>query len=228
MNEKFIELLQALNITISEKQLKQFDIYYKLLVEWNYKFNLTAITDKEEVYLKHFYDSLCIVKAHNLQNQSILDVGSGAGFPSIPLKIIFPKLKITIIDSLNKRIVFLRELIQKLKIDVELIHGRAEDLKRHNQYDIVTARAVAPLNILTELCLPYVKVGGYFLPLKSQNFSEEVKTITKTLTTLGGKIKGEIEYSFEDNTRVIPKILKIRETALKYPRAYAKIKKSPL
>ncbi|MFW6318939.1 MAG: 16S rRNA (guanine(527)-N(7))-methyltransferase RsmG, partial [Bacillota bacterium] len=222
MNEKFIELLQALNITISEKQLKQFDIYYKLLVEWNYKFNLTAITDKEEVYLKHFYDSLCIVKAHNLQNQSILDVGSGAGFPSIPLKIIFPKLKITIIDSLNKRIVFLRELIQKLKIDVELIHGRAEDLKRHNQYDIVTARAVAPLNILTELCLPYVKVGGYFLPLKSQNFSEEVKTITKTLTTLGGKIKDEIEYSFEDNTRVIPKILKIRETALKYPRAYAK------
>lgn len=228
MNEKFNKLLQTLDINISEEQLKQFDTYYKLLVEWNSKINLTAITDKEEVYLKHFYDSLCMIKAHKLDEQSILDVGSGAGFPSIPLKIIFPKLKVTIIDSLNKRIIFLIELTKALNIDVELIHGRAEELKRQNHYDIVTARAVAPLNILTELCLPYVKVNGYFLPLKSQNFTEEAQTINNALNILGGKIEKIIDYSYENNTRVIPKILKIQKTPLKYPRMFSKIKKSPL
>jgi 16S rRNA (guanine527-N7)-methyltransferase len=228
MNKNFTELLQTLDISINSKQLQQFDIYYKLLIEWNNKINLTAITEKDEVYLKHFYDSLCLIKANDMDKQTILDVGSGAGFPSIPLKIIFPKLKITIIDSLNKRIMFLKQLTKALDIEAELLHGRAEELNRHNHYDIVTARAVAPLNILTELCLPYVKEGGYFLPLKSQNFSEEVKTITKSLTILGGKIIEIIDYSYKNNTRVIPKILKTHKTSLKYPRAFAKIKKSPL
>jgi len=228
MNRNFTELLQTLEISINRKQLQQFDIYYKLLIEWNNKINLTAITEKDEVYLKHFYDSLCLIKANDMNEQTILDVGSGAGFPSIPLKIIFPKLKITIIDSLNKRVMFLKQLTKALDIEAELLHGRAEELNRHNHYDIVTARAVAPLNILTELCLPYVKEGGYFLPLKSQNFSEEVKTIAKSLTILGGKIIEVIDYSYESNTRVIPKILKIHKTSLKYPRSFAKIKKSPL
>ncbi|MFW6016535.1 MAG: 16S rRNA (guanine(527)-N(7))-methyltransferase RsmG [bacterium] len=228
MNAKFKELLKTLEIDINDKQLNQFDNYYTLLVEWNKKINLTAITEKDEVYLKHFYDSLCLIKAHKLSTETILDVGSGAGFPSIPLKIIFPNIKITIIDSLNKRIIFLKELIKVLNIDVELIHGRAEELNRHNQYDIVTARAVAPLNILTELCLPFVTVNGYFLPLKSQNFSEEVKTIINTLHTLGGKIEKIIDYSYADNTRIIPKIIKTRKTSKKYPRAFSKIKKTPL
>lgn len=228
MNTKFIELLKTLEIDINDKQLDQFDDYYTLLIEWNKKINLTAITEKDEVYLKHFYDSICLIKAHKLNAESILDVGSGAGFPSIPLKIIFPDLKITIIDSLNKRIKFLKELTQALNIDVELIHGRAEELNHHNQYDIVTARAVAPLNILTELCLPFVKVNGYFLPLKSQNFTEEAKSITKALHILGGKIEEVIDYSYADNTRIIPKIKKTHKTAIKYPRAFSKIKKSPL
>ena len=167
--EQFIQALLDKGITLTSKQLEQFENYYQTLVEWNQKMNLTAITQKEDVYLKHFYDSLTISFDYALSNQSLCDVGAGAGFPSIPLKIVYPELKVTIVDSLSKRITFLKHLIQVLDLkDVDAISARAEEyaVKHRESFDIVTARAVARLNILDELCLPLVKVDGDFITLK--------------------------------------------------------------
>jgi 16S rRNA (guanine527-N7)-methyltransferase len=169
----FNSLLSKIDITLSNRQLEQFDIYFKFLVEYNEVVNLTAITDEEEVYIKHFYDSILLSKVIDLNSiKSLCDVGAGAGFPSIPLKILYPELNVTIVDGLDKRIKFLTLLCQKLDIKgVNLVHGRAEDYaKTHREsFDIVTARAVARFNILNELCIPLVKVGGHFISLKGKN-----------------------------------------------------------
>ncbi len=210
--------------------LDKFAKYYQFLEQKNQVMNLTAIISEEEVYLKHFYDSLCLSKAIILKNQKILDVGSGAGFPSIPLKIVFPDLKITIIDSLNKRIGFLDKLTELLELDdVELISGRVEELPTKGKYDIVTARAVAKLNILQELCLPFVKTGGYFVAMKSINYETELAEAKPGIEKLGGIIENVIEYEISTGLKhVLILVKKIKPTESTYPRNYSQIKKRPL
>ena len=186
--EEFRQLLAAKGIELTDQQMTQFDQYFHLLVEWNEKMNLTAITDKEDVYLKHFYDSITIAFDFDFNDQTLIDVGAGAGFPSVPLKILYPNLKITIVDSLNKRITFLNHLFKELELDnCQAVAARAEEYaKDHREsVDIVMARAVARLNILDELCLPLVKKNGYFLSLKGRQAPEEVKEAKKGIQLLG-------------------------------------------
>ena len=229
----FNALLSKIDITLSDRQLEQFDIYFKFLVEYNEVVNLTAITDEEEVYIKHFYDSILLSKVIDLNSvNSLCDVGAGAGFPSIPLKILYPNLNITIVDGLDKRIKFLTLLCQKLDVKgVNLVHGRAEDYaKTHREsFDIVTARAVARFNILNELCIPLVKVGGYFVSLKGKNAQEEIEE-GNSLQLLNGEIVKQEEYYLpkEESKRVLILIKHFKECPKKYPRAFASIKKNPL
>lgn len=231
--EEFIKALEEKGIKLNDKQLKQFDIYYHTLVEWNEKMNLTAITEEKEVYLKHFYDSLTPSFDFKFSNQSLCDIGAGAGFPSIPLKIVYPDLKITIVDSLSKRITFLNHLFQELELtNVSAVSARAEEyaLNHKESFDIVTARAVARLNILDELCLPLVKLEGYFITLKGRIAEEELKEANKGIQTLGGKVvdKKFFTLSSNDDQRCNIYIQKIKNTPQKYPRAFGKIKKKPL
>lgn len=231
--EQFIQALKDKGIELSEKQLHQFELYYQTLVEWNEKMNLTAITKKEDVYLKHFYDSLTISFDHEFHNQTLCDIGAGAGFPSIPLKIVYPDLKVTIVDSLTKRITFLKHLIQILELDyVEALSTRAEDYaKDHREsFDIVTARAVARLNILDELCLPLVKEKGYFITLKGLKAKEEYDEAKNGIEKLGGKLVKEINFTLTDENdhRCNMYIHKIKKTPIQYPRPFGKIKKKPL
>ncbi len=228
MKHDFKTMAKSLNIDLNEKQLKQFELYYQLLIEWNSKMNLTTIVDRDEVYEKHFIDSLCFTKAVSLTNQSILDVGSGAGFPSIPLKIVFPELKITIVDALKKRITFLETLSKHLNLDITLHHERIEDFGKENQYSIVTARAVASLNVLAELCIPFVKTSGVFIAMKTKNYNEEVQQALNAIATLGGKIQDTLEYKYLNNDRSLIVVKKINKTPDIYPRKFNKIKKSPL
>lgn len=230
--EEFIKALEELNINITKKQLSDLDTYYKMLIDYNSHTNLTRITDEKEVYLKHFYDSLTLVKAIKLDNQSLLDVGTGAGFPGLVLKIIFPNLKITLVDSLNKRIVFLNYVIETLKLsDIKVIHTRAEEyaLNNREKYDIVTSRAVAQLNMLSELCLPMVKINGYFIPMKAQ-VENEIDVSKKAIKTLGGELKDKIIFKlpYDAGIRTLIKIKKITKTSVKYPRKFSEIKKKPL
>jgi len=228
MREQFEVLLKGLNIDLTQEKYDQFTKYYEILIEWNSKINLTAITEFEDVFIKHFYDSLCLVKGIELSNQSLLDVGSGAGFPSIPLKIIYENLDVTIIDSLNKRINFLKILTKELNIEAELIHGRAEEHKNKNHYDLVTARAVSNLQVLSEICVPFVKKGGYFISLKGSKYSDELEHSKNAIKTLGGELKKVIEYDIEGIGRSLIIINKVKETNNKYPRIYGKIKSNPL
>lgn len=228
MKTKFSNMLDSLGITITEEKYNKFVTFYEILIEWNKNINLTAITNFEDVFMKHFFDSLCLVKGVKLSNQTLLDVGSGAGFPSIPLKIIFEDLDITIIDSLNKRIKFLEELSKSLDIKVRLIHGRVEEHKFKNHYDIVTARAVSKLPILTELCLPFVKVGGIFIALKGPKFKEEYEDSKNAISTLGGKLSKTIVYEIDNQSRTLIVINKVQKTKKQYPRIYGKIKSKPL
>lgn len=186
--EKFIEEINKLGINLSNKQLDQLEKYYQLLTEWNKKINLTRIIEHDEVYLKHYYDSLTLIKIVDLTKElTLCDIGTGAGFPGIVLKICFPNLKITLVDSLNKRINFLNEVIKKLELsNIEAIHIRAEDIKE--KYDIVTSRAVANLKKLSEYCLPLVKDNGYFIPMKA-NIDEELIDAEDTIKKLNGKIE---------------------------------------
>ena len=223
----FIKELESLNISLTDKQLEQFDKYYNLLIEYNKVMNLTGITDKDEVYLKHFYDSLTLVKAYDFNKElSICDVGSGAGFPSIPLKIAFPNIKVVIVDALNKRLEFLKVVINELGLDnVTLIHSRAEELDKREYYDIVTSRALADVNIGLELCMPLVKVNGFYLPMVvSYDLGPN------TIKLLGGILEDEIKFKLpiENSERKILKIKKIEKTNKKYPRAFSQIKKKPL
>ncbi len=230
--EEFINALKDLNIILTDKQLQDLDTYYKMLVEYNVHTNLTRITEEKEVYLKHFYDSLTLVKAVNLSNQTLLDVGTGAGFPGLVLKIVFPNLKVVLLDSLNKRITFLKSVIEKLDLkDVKAVHARAEDYAINNKekFDVVTSRAVANLNTLSELSIPFVKTGGYFIPMKA-DAKEELKNASNAIGTLGGVIKDTIifELPYDAGMRTLVKIEKINKTSVKYPRKFSEIKKKPL
>ena len=229
----FNELLKDINITLSDKQLEQFEIYFKFLVEYNNYVNLTAITEEEDVYIKHFYDSILVGQVFDLSNvETICDVGSGAGFPSIPLKIVYPNLKVTIVDGLDKRITFLKQLVEKLGIEnVTLVHGRAEEyVKDHREsFDVVTARAVARANILNELCIPLVKVGGHFISMKGKNADEEINE-GNSLKILNAEIVKQNEYFLpkEESKRVLLLIKHFAKCSPKYPRSYDSIKKKPL
>ncbi|AYW47711.1 16S rRNA (guanine(527)-N(7))-methyltransferase RsmG [Tetragenococcus osmophilus] len=234
--EEFQQKLREHHIELSSKQIAQFEDYYELLVEWNQKINLTTITDKSEVYLKHFYDSIALAFSFGLnQEASICDIGSGAGFPSIPLKIIFPELRVTIVDSLNKRINFLRTLITELDLNqVELFHARAETFgqeKNHRaSYDYVMARAVARLNVLSELCLPLVKKEGYFYALKAAKSQEELVEAKGAIAVLGGKFieDREIYLPNTQDERHVLVIAKKKETPKKYPRKPGLPNKKPI
>lgn len=233
--QQFIDALKQQGIELTGAQLSQFSIYYEMLIEWNEKINLTAVTEKEEVYLKHFYDSLTpLFNIDIKQGADICDVGAGAGFPSIPMKIIRPDLKITIVDSLNKRIRFLNELTVNLNLDkMHLVHDRAETFgqgaQRHN-FDIVTARAVAQLNVLAELCLPLVRTGGRFIVLKGKKGKEELEGSSFALDLLGGEVKKSHRFVLpeEDSERYILEIEKKHKTSKKYPRKPGTPNKSPL
>ena len=229
----FKEELKKLNIDLSDDMFNKFETYYKTLVEVNSYMNLTAITEYNEVYIKHFLDSLYILKAiDNTKEYTLLDVGSGAGFPSIPLAIVSNYSNIYIIDALNKRINFLNELAKKLKLDnVKAYHIRAEEYAKEKRefFDYVTARAVARLNVLVELCLPLVKVGGYFIAMKS-DAKEELEEASNGINKLGGKIDNIIEFDLPDNMgkRELILIKKVKNTSTIYPREFKKIKEKPL
>ena len=234
--DAFMKALKHKNIEINDDQLKQFNQYFELLVEWNEKINLTAITDKEEVYLKHFYDSIMPLWLFDIPEAAkLVDVGAGAGFPSIPMKIIRPDLEITIIDSLNKRITFLDNLVNDLNLDkVSNVHAWAEeagqDPQYREQYDIATARAVASLNVLTELCIPLVKKGGYFLALKSQRAETEVEEAQAAIKVLGAKYEGQETETLpiEGSERTLVRIRKTLNTPKKFPRKPGKPNKQPI
>lgn len=234
--EEFYQRLQEVHgITLSDVQKKQFDQYFHLLVEWNEKMNLTAITDEEGVYLKHFYDSLALGFHHELIDQTLCDVGAGAGFPSIPLKIVFPDLKVTIVDSLNKRITFLNTLVETLGLkDVQCFHDRAETFGQNKDFrasfDVVTARAVAKLSVLSEFCMPLVKKQGYFLALKAAHTEVELEEAKKAIAILGGKVEGDVSFDlpYEGGNRHVVTILKTKETPNKYPRKPGIPLKKPL
>lgn len=236
--EEFIQALQEKGIQLSETQIKQYHLYYEMLVDWNERVNLTAITDQEDVYLKHFYDSMMPlwVTEIDLSHKSLIDIGAGAGFPSIPMLIANPTIHVTIVDSLNKRIKFLEELTQALKLAdrVNLVHGRAEDIGRdkkyRGQYDIATARAVANMNVLSEYCMPMVKKGGFFVALKGAKAQEEVDEAHNAISTLGGKVAfiHTEELPKNEGERSVVLIKKTLDTPNKYPRKAGKPTKQPI
>ncbi|MBD9051564.1 16S rRNA (guanine(527)-N(7))-methyltransferase RsmG [Ruminococcus sp.] len=222
-------------ITLTENQYEQFQKYFELLVEWNEKMNLTAITDESGVALKHFADSLSLLNFVDIpQNSSLADVGTGAGFPGVVLKIARPGIKLTLIDSLNKRLVFLGEVCAQLGIEAELIHSRAEDGARDEKlresFDFVASRAVARMNVLSEYCLPYVKVGGAFCAMKGAQANEEFKESLNAINTLGGKLENKYFFELPENggERAIAVVRKVRNTPQKYPRQSGKIKAKAL
>ena len=225
---------EKVGIELTELQKEQYNKYYNLVVEWNQKINLTAITEENEFYTKHFFDSISLAFFKDYSNiESICDVGSGAGFPSIPLKILYPNLKVTIVDSLNKRIKFLNLVKDELGLtDCNFVHARAEEFGQNKEYresfEIVTARAVARLNVLSELCLPLVKKDGYFLSLKAQKAEEETKEATNAIKILGGKLEKDLDFEIEGEERHILEIRKAKETPNKYPRKAGTPNKKPL
>ena len=237
--EQFEKDLAELQIILSSVQIEQFLIYYEMLIEKNKVMNLTAITDFDEVLKKHFIDSLSLIKACDLNGSenhiSLIDIGTGAGFPGIPLKIAFPDLKITLLDSLNKRVSFLNEVIRTLKLnEINTIHGRAEDYaklgKLRESYDLCVSRAVANLSTLSEYCLPYVKVSGKFISYKSENVKEEIQDAEYAINLLGGKIKEQITFTLPDSEiyRNLFVIVKDKNTPRKYPRKAGTASKAPL
>lgn len=228
------DIKRYFDIDLSQKQLDQFDTYYKFLVEYNKVTNLTRITDQQEVYYKHFFDSLTLIDSVDLnQINSLCDMGAGAGFPSIPLKIIFPHLHITIIDSLGKRITFLNQLIEKLGLShVFLVYDRIENYAKlnHNQFDLVTARALGKLSLILELGLPMNKVNGLFVAYKSKNYEQELNEASNAIDVLGGKLNKvvplEIPNGYGDRVHII--IKKHQKSPLNYPRPFSAIKKKNL
>lgn len=222
-------------ITLTENQYEQFQKYFELLVEWNEKMNLTAITDESGVALKHFADSLSLLNFVDIpQNSTLADVGTGAGFPGVVLKIARPDIKLTLIDSLNKRLVFLGEVCAQLGIEAELIHSRAEDGARDEKlresFDFAVSRAVARMNVLSEYCLPYVKVGGAFCAMKGAQANEEFKESLNAINTLGGKLENKYFFELPENggERAIAVVRKVKNTPQKYPRQSGKIKAKAL
>lgn len=236
MSQIFEKKLNELGFVLSDVQKEQFDRFYELLVEWNKVMNLTGITEYEEVNEKHFVDSLSIVKAVDMETvHTVIDIGTGAGFPGIPLKIAFPHLKIVLLDSLNKRIKFLNEVIDRLGLtDISTIHGRAEDYAKQSEYreqfDLCVSRAVANLSTLSEYCIPYVQVGGMFIPYKSGEIDEEVAQAKKAVHILGGKLENVVKFQLPESeiSRSFVKIKKINNTTKKYPRKSGLPAKEPL
>ena len=230
--EMFINELSKIGITLSYYQLNQLDKYYNMLIESNKNINLTAITDYNQVLLKHFYDSLTISKAIKLTNQKVCDIGTGAGFPGIVLKIVYPNLEITLVESLTKRCIFLNEVIKELALkDIKVVNQRAEDFSKNNveYFDIITSRAVAKLNILLELSIKSLKIGGYYIALKA-NIDEEIKNISNCLTKLNSSLNSITTFNLpiDNSIRNIIKIKKDGPTPPLYPRRYNEIKKRPL
>ncbi|ARF14297.1 16S rRNA (guanine(527)-N(7))-methyltransferase RsmG [Sporosarcina ureae] len=234
--EQFYEALQEKGFELSDTQKQQFKRYFEVLVEWNEKMNLTAITDAPSVYLKHFYDSVTSAFYVDFKKyESVCDVGAGAGFPSIPLKIIYPHLHVTIVDSLNKRITFLNYLAGELKFEnVAFVHARAEEFGRNpkyrEQFDVVTARAVARLSVLSELCIPLAKQGGLFVSMKGAAASEEMKDATRAVKLLGAVLQNEHEFVLpeENSERHIFVFEKKKQTPKKYPRKPGVPNKTPI
>ena len=232
--DKFLNELKNIEVELNEKQLEQFRIYYEMLVEKNKVMNLTGITEWDEVLEKHFLDSISLIRVYDLnKNVSVMDMGTGAGFPGIPLKIAFPELRVTLADSLNKRVLFLQEVIDALELtDIEAIHGRAEDLARdkkyREQYDLSVSRAVANLSTLTEYCLPFVKLGGQFISYKSGEVDTEVAESKSAVFLLGGKVKDVVKFELGESGRSFIVIDKVKGTPKTYPRKAGTPSKKPL
>lgn len=231
---KFINDLKAIGIELSDEQLEQFLTYYEMLIEKNKVMNLTAITDFDEVLEKHFEDSLSLIQAVDLEkSQEVIDLGTGAGFPGIPLKIAFPNLQITLADSLNKRILFLDDVIRELGLTgIDTVHGRAEDLAKNSDYrekfDLCVSRAVANLSTLSEYCLPFVKIGGKFISYKAGECDEEVAASKSSVFLLGGKISDIKKFELGESGRAFVIIDKVSGTPKKYPRKAGTPSKDPL
>lgn len=236
--EKFVLELSKHNFELTDKQKQQFKLYFKMLIEVNEHVNLTRITEEDEVYLKHFYDSITPLFTFGAvfkDGATLCDVGAGAGFPSIPLKILKPGLKVTIVDSLQKRLNFLKDLISELGLtDVELVHGRAEDVGQNKLYrerfDIVTARAVARMSVLNEYCLPLVKKDGYFVALKGPKAEDELDDGKKALEVLGGKLIKDEELTLPESEeeRTLVLVQKVKSTPKKYPRQAGTPRRKPI
>lgn len=233
-NEYLCEVFKKENFDLEDSQIKRFYRYFELLIDWNNKINLTAITEMKEVIVKHFLDSVMLLKYVDLkQNSSLADIGTGAGFPAIPVKIMRPDVDITLIDSLNKRIKFLDEVSQELNLGARCIHIRAEEAGKNKdfreKFDYVTARAVANLRDLSEYCIPLVKVNGYFVSLKGYEIDEEVESARKAISILGGELEKKNKFILNmTEKRSIICIKKISQTSTKYPRPANKISKNPL
>ena len=235
-NRRFDQELETLGIRLTDVQKRQFDRYYELLIEWNRVMNLTGITEYDEVNLKHFTDRLTIVRIKDMENVStLIDVGTGAGFPGIPVKIAFPHIKVTLLDSLNKRIKFLNQVVEELDLeDVVTLHGRAEDYAKKEEYreqfDLCASRAVANLSTLSEYCLPFIKKGGCFVSYKSADSDEEIQQSEKALDILGGKIEKVDKFVLpgSDMGRALVMIEKVKNTPRKYPRKAGVPSKEPL
>lgn len=235
---RFESGLSQLNISLSREQTEQFVLYFELLTDWNSRMNLTAITEWEEVVTKHFIDSLVLIKAVNDLKEvpySVIDVGTGAGFPGIPLKIVFPNLRITLLDSLNKRVNFLNEVIDSLGLSgIDAVHGRAEDFasseKYRQQFDLAVSRAVANMTVLSEFCIPFVKVGGRFISYKSEKVSEEISDSKKAFSILGGKLNKCVDMNLPDSDifRSLVIVDKVKDTPLRFPRRAGIPAKEPL
>ena len=249
-NSFFEEMLKVINLTLSNKQIDQFKIYYEMLIERNKVMNLTAITDYNEVVIKHFIDSMSIVRQVDINKElKIIDIGTGAGFPGIPLKIAFPHLDIVLLDSLNKRLIFLNDVIDELNLNntnnigkevqsprgsIRTIHGRAEDFAQLKEYretfDLCVSRAVASLSTLSEYCLPYVKIGGSFISYKAGDINEEIEDSKKAIGILGGKIQNIDSFKLPDTDidRTLVKINKTINSPRKYPRTAGTPKRQPI
>ena len=234
--DRFLKSLEKLNIHLNEKQVYQFMKYYEMLIETNKVMNLTAITDFDEVIDKHFVDSLALIQAMDLNKElKVIDVGTGAGFPGIPLKIAFPELDILLLDSLNKRIHFLDQVISELGLEnIQTIHGRAEDFGKNplyrEKFDLCVSRAVANLSTLSEYCVPFVKVDGYFISYKSGKVQEELDASRHAVDILGGKVEKCLNYALADTDmeRSLVVIHKLKPTKKAYPRKAGKPSKEPL
>ncbi|MDE7417132.1 MAG: 16S rRNA (guanine(527)-N(7))-methyltransferase RsmG [Lachnospiraceae bacterium] len=232
----FHNSIKELGLRLDDGQIAQFMEYYELLIEWNQFMNLTAITEFDEICTKHFIDSISLCKAVDCtRDYTVIDVGTGAGFPGIPLKIAFPNLKITLLDSLGKRVKFLNEVIKRLGLeDIEAIHGRAEDFAKpgqlREQFDLCVSRAVANLSTLSEYCLPYVKIGGFFISYKSEKISDEMQAARHAIELLGGNVYDQKEFILpnSDIYRNLFQIKKVIATPKKYPRKAGLPSKEPL